>query len=106
VKPGSDQASGNSYGSINRPLPCNTGLSSRLTKTSRGWARIPGILDVEYEGILGFDGSASWLDNLRHFVSRRLYTCRSTRSIFKDHGMDWNNAGRNAYYTSFEWAGP
>jgi len=20
--------------------------------------------------------------------------------------MDWNNAGRNAYYTSFEWAGP
>ncbi len=73
---------------------------------NRGWARIPGILDVEYEGILGFDGSASWLDNLRHFVSRRLYTCRSTRSIFKDHGMDWNNAGRNAYYTSFEWAGP
>jgi len=42
--------------------------------------RIPGVLDVEIEGILGKDGSSSWLDNLRHFVSPRLYTCRSARS--------------------------
>ena len=72
----------------------------------RGWARIPGILEVEYEGIVGWDGSASWLDNLRHFVSKRLYTCRSSRSTFRDHDFDWNNSGRNAYYANFEWSGP
>ena len=72
----------------------------------KGWASIPGVLDVEYEGILGWDGATSWLDNLRHFVSRRLYTCRSVRSTFTDHGFDWNNAGRNAYYANFEWSGP
>lgn len=71
-----------------------------------GWARIPGILDVEYEGIEGRDGSASWLDNLRHFVSHRLFTCRSTKSSYRDHGLSWDNSGRNAYYANFEWAGP
>ncbi len=85
----------------NRVVPMELGRDGR-----KGWARIPGILDVEYEGIEGLDGAASWLDNLRHFVSRRLYTCRSTRSVFRDHGLDWNNAGRNAYYANFEWSGP
>jgi len=85
----------------NRVVPMELGRDGR-----KGWARIPGILDVEYEGIEGLDGAASWLDNLRHFVSRRLYTCRSTRSVFRDHGFDWNNAGRNAYYANFEWSGP
>lgn len=73
---------------------------------NHGWARIPGILDVKYEAIQGWDGSASWIDNLRHFVSRRLYTCRSTLSNFTDHGFKWDNAGRNAYYANFEWSGP
>lgn len=73
---------------------------------TKGWARIPGILDVEYEAIEGWDGSASWLDNLRHFVSRRLYNARSTRSRFRDHGLEWDNSGRNAYYANFEWSGP
>lgn len=73
---------------------------------TNGWARIPGILDVEYKAIEGWDGSASWLDNLRHFVSRRLYTARSTRSSFRDHGFEWDNSERNAYYANFEWTGP
>ena len=72
----------------------------------KGWARIPGVLDVEYEAIEGWDGSASWVENLRHFVARRLYTCRSIRSLFTDHGLDWDNSGRNAYYADFEWSGP
>jgi hypothetical protein len=73
---------------------------------TKGWARIPGILDVEYEAIEGWDGQASWLDNLRHFVSRRLYTARSTRSTFRDHGFEWDNSDLNAYYANFEWSGP
>jgi hypothetical protein len=72
----------------------------------RGWASIPGVLSVGYEGIEGLDGKTSWIDNLRHFVSRRLFTCRSTNSTFTDHGFDWDNSGRNAYFANFEWSGP
>jgi hypothetical protein len=106
--------SGQSGGAVGRlfgPL-IKKRLPNRVTKMElgrdgrQGWGQIPGVMDIKYEGILGFDGSASWLDNLRHFVSKRLYTCKSTSSVFRDHGMDWNNSGRNAYYASFEWAGP
>ena len=106
--------SGQSGGAVGRlfgPLIKNR-LPNRITKVEfgrdgrRGWGRIGDVLEIEYEGIVGFDGGASWLDNLRHFVSRRLYTCRSTHSVFRDHGLDWTNTGRNAYYASFEWTGP
>ncbi len=84
-----------------RSVPIEFGKDGR-----RCWSRIPGVLDVEIEGILGADGGASWVDNLRHFVSRRLYTYRAVRSLYKDHHWTWDHAGRNAYYATFEWRGP
>lgn len=69
-------------------------------------ARIEGVLDVEVEGIEGADGSETWLDNVRHFVSRRLAAARSRRMSFTDHGLAWSHAGRNAHYARFEWRGP
>lgn len=73
----------------------------------RRWARIPGVLDVEIEGIEGRDGQSEvWLDNVKHFVSRRLAAAKATRSSYRDHGFTWNNTGRNGHYSSFEWRGP
>ena len=73
----------------------------------RRWARIPGVLDVEIEGIDGrVPGSETWIDNVRHFVSSRLAAARATRSSYRDHGWAWNHTGRNGHYASFEWAGP
>ncbi len=72
----------------------------------RRWASIPGVLDVEIEGIEGRDGSESWIDNVKHFVSRRLAAAKATRSSYQDHGFTWNNTGRNGHYASFEWRGP
>jgi len=72
----------------------------------RRWASIPGVLDVEIEGIEGRDGSESWLDNVKHFVSGRLAAAKATRSSYRDHGFTWNNTGRNGHYASFEWSGP
>ena len=73
----------------------------------RRWARIPDVLDVEIEGVEGREaGTESWIDNVRHFVSRRLAAARATRGSYRDHGMTWNNAGRNGHYASFEWRGP
>lgn len=73
----------------------------------RRWARIPGVLDVDVEGIEGRDpGTEAWIDNVRHFVSRRLAAARATRGSYRDHGVTWDNTGRNAHYASFDWRGP
>lgn len=73
----------------------------------RRWAKIPGVLDVEVEGVEGAaPGSEAWIDNVRHFVSRRLAAARASRGSYRDHGVTWDNAGRNAHYASFEWRGP
>jgi hypothetical protein len=70
-------------------------------------ALIPGILEVELEGLAGADGTGEvWLDNVRHFVARRLAIARATRSSYRDHGVSWNNGGRNGHYAPFAWTGP
>lgn len=85
-----------------RVAPIEFGLDGR-----RRWARIPGVLDVELEGIEGRrPGTESWLDNVRHFVSDRLAAARATRSAYRDHGFAWDHTGRNGHYASFEWEGP
>lgn len=85
-----------------RVVPIEFGLDGR-----RRWARIPDVLDVEIEGVEGATpGTESWIDNVRHFVSRRLAAARASRGGYRDHGWDWNNAGRNGHYASFDWRGP
>ena len=86
-----------------RVVPIQFGKEGR-----RRWASIPGVLDLEVEGIEGREGKESevWLDNVRHFVSRRLAAAKTTRGTYRDHEFSWNHAGRNAHYTSFEWSGP
>jgi hypothetical protein len=85
-----------------RVVPIQFGLAGR-----RRWAHIPRVLDVEIEGIEGRQpGTESWIDNVKHFVSSRLAAARATRCSYQDHGLTWNNTGRNGHYASFEWTGP
>jgi len=85
-----------------RIVPIEFGIEGR-----RRWARIPEVLDIEIEGIEGGrPDSESWIDNVRHFVSRRLAAARARRGTYRDHGWDWNNAGLNGHYASFDWRGP
>lgn len=85
-----------------RVLPIEFGREGR-----RRWARIPEVLDIEVEGIEGLEpGTESWIDNVRHFVSRRLAAARANRGIYRDHGWNWNSAGRNGHYATFDWRGP
>ena len=84
-----------------RVVPIEFGRQGR-----RRWAKIPGILDVEIEGVEGRDGNESWIDNVRHFVSSRLAAAKATRSSYRDHHWTWNHTGRNGHYAAFEWSGP
>lgn len=69
-------------------------------------AEIPGVLEIEVEGIEGRDGNESWLDNVLHPVSSRLAIARAVKGLFKGGPFDWNNTDRNAHYASFAWSGP
>jgi len=85
-----------------RSVPIEFGLEG-----TRRWARIPDVLDVEIEGIEGpRPGTESWIDNVKHFVSTRLAAARARRGSFRDHGLSWDNGGRNGHYASFSWTGP
>lgn len=82
-----------------RVAPIDFGKDGR-----RRWARIPGVLDVEIEGIEGRDGAETWIENVRHFVASRLAAARATRSSYRDHGLTLDNTGRNGHYAAFAWA--
>jgi hypothetical protein len=69
-------------------------------------AEIPGVLEIEIEGVPGRGGADTWLDNVLHPVSKRLGIAKAVKGLFKAGPFDWDNAGRNAHYASFAWTGP
>jgi hypothetical protein len=87
---------------LTKVVPIEFGREGR-----RRWARIPDVLDIEIEGVEGAEpGTESWIDNVRHFVSRRLAAARAIRGTYCDHGRAWDSTGRNGHYAGFEWRGP
>jgi len=65
---------------------------------------IPSALDLEVEGTVGGDPNREAL-----VVNPALYgaagfdpiIARSTKYTFKDHGLEWDNSGKNAFYSRF-----
>lgn len=73
---------------------------------SRRQVAIPGVLDIEVDGVIGADGvSEIWIHNLKHLACRTMASAIGRRGNYHDHGVRWNHAGRNAHYGPFEWAG-
>ncbi len=68
---------------------------------------IPNIIDFNVEGITkpGQD-DALLLMNAGHPVNRDLYIAKGTRATYNDHGMTWDNTGKNGHYASFQWNWP
>ena len=68
---------------------------------------IPNVIDFNVEGITkpGQD-DALLLVNAGHPVNRDLYIAKGTRATYSDHGMTWDNTGKNGHYASFEWNWP
>ena len=69
---------------------------------------IPGIMDFSVEGILAGRQQAEpmRLENTAHPVNSSLALAKGTVSTFTDHGMTWDNSGRNGHYSTFEWRWP
>jgi hypothetical protein len=65
---------------------------------------IPGVAEVEIEGIAGVGDREVWLDNVGHFASRRLAAARGGASRFRDHSLTFDNSGRNGHYSAIDWS--
>ena len=71
-------------------------------------AAIPHIMEFNVEGIMASRRSTEpmRLENTAHLVSPTLALARGTGSTYADHGMSWDNTGKNSHYSSFEWRWP
>lgn len=71
-------------------------------------ASIPGILDLNVEGIHGADeDDVQWLDNVAHPANTRLAVARGTgSSTYQDYDFSWDNTGLNGHFAPINWNGP
>lgn len=73
---------------------------------NRRHVEIPGILDLDVDGILGADGRKEiWIENVKHMASRLLAAAVGRRGRYEDQGRRWNHDDKNAHYGPFAWAG-
>ncbi|MDE2781114.1 MAG: DUF1326 domain-containing protein [Chloroflexota bacterium] len=69
--------------------------------------RIPGIIDFNVKGlVVGRRTEAMTLINTGHPVSSSLALAEGASSVYTDHGMTWDNTGKNGHYSTFEWSWP
>ncbi len=68
---------------------------------------VPDIMDFSVEPIMipGRD-DAMKLVNTSHLANSDLYLARGTTATYTDHGMTWDNTGRNGHYAPFDWSWP
>ena len=68
---------------------------------------IPEIMDFNVEGIVaGRRRAPMRLENTGHPVNSTLALARGTASTYSDHGMVWDNTGKNGHYAPFDWNWP
>ena len=69
--------------------------------------KIPSIAELEIEGLTGSD------PNVESKVVNPAFSntpgddpiiARSARHVYKDHGLEWDNSGRNAFYNRFTYS--
>ena len=81
-----------------------------ISYESKGITRsvfIPGIMDFTVAGVkAGRRRGVMRLSNTGHPVSKTLALARGIVGRFTDHGMTWDNSGKNAHYANFDWSWP
>jgi hypothetical protein len=68
---------------------------------------IPNVMDFSVEPVIARgQRDAMLLANTGHGVNRDLYLAKGTRGSYTDHGMCWDNTGKNGHYAPFSWQWP
>jgi hypothetical protein len=69
--------------------------------------QVPSTIDLSIEGIEGADkNSESTISNAPMLVAPGFpaIVAKSTRNSYDDHGMRWDNSGKNGFYSKFAYA--
>jgi hypothetical protein len=65
---------------------------------------VEGIMDLSVEGVTGTDGkSAMMVTNVTHPANSSLAIAKGINSSYTDHGMRWDNSGKNGHYAPIHW---
>ncbi len=66
---------------------------------------IPNVLAMNVEGTSGANqAEPMYLDNIGHPAATRLALAKGTRTTYTDHGMSWDNSGKNGHYAPIRWS--
>jgi hypothetical protein len=68
--------------------------------------KIPLIAETKIEGLVGSDPAIDSKVVNPSFSNTSGYDpiiSRSSRHTYKDHGLEWDNSGRNAFYSRFSY---
>lgn len=68
--------------------------------------RIPDISEITIEGVTGAAGRNVWFDNVGHPFSTRIAAAKATASSYSDHGLTFDNSGRNGHFATISWSNP
>ena len=72
----------------------------------RGWLHIKDLLQLQIEGIAGADPNQESLIVNPAFSAvpgSNLVAARSSKYAYNDHGMQWDNSGKNGFYCKFSY---
>jgi hypothetical protein len=73
----------------------------------RRWLRIKDLLQLQIEGIAGADPNQESLIVNPAFSAvpgSNLVVARSSKYAYNDHGMQWDNSGKNGFYCRFSYS--
>ena len=66
---------------------------------------MPGVMNLAVAGFPGIDGNGISADGAHPlFPQGLMMAVGDAGSVFEDHGMRWDNSGKNAHHAAFSWS--
>ena len=85
-----------------KSVPIEFGIDGK-----RRWLRVKDLLQLQIEGIAGADPNHESLIVNPAFSAvpgSNLVVARSSKYAYNDHGMQWDNSGKNSFYCKFSYS--
>lgn len=89
---------------VSKLLPTKVAPIAFAADGKKHTVSIANVTDVTVEGITGAGKQVVWMENVAHPYSTRLAIAKGTASQFKDHGLSFENTGRNGHFSHITWS--
>jgi hypothetical protein len=85
-------------------LPTKTAAIEFTIDGNQRKLSMPGIAEVEIEGLAGANHKVVWLENVSHPFSSHLAAAQGKESRYRDHSFNFQNSGRNGHFSPIKWS--